>query len=102
MGADKRQFKRVPIVTQIDAQAGGFPFIAVAENISAGGMLIHTAKQIQEGQVVHLKFTLPGGEDAILVDGIVQHTTPGSYLGIQFQNLDDADRAAIEKLAESA
>lgn len=101
MGTDKRQFKRVPIVTQIDAQAGGFPFIAVAENISTGGMLIHTAKQIQEGQVVHLKFTLPGEEDPILIDGIVQHNTPGSYLGIQFSNVDSADLAVIQKFVDT-
>ncbi len=102
MGADKRTHRRVPIVAQIEAQAGGFPFIAITEDISIGGLRIHTTKTMDAGQIVHLKFTLPDSQREIRATGVVQHVTPGQYLGVHFQGLDPADLAAIEAFISAA
>ena len=101
MGTEQRTTRRAPIVAQIEAQAGGFPFIAITENISAGGLRIHTTKTIEQGQIVHLKFTLPDTQREIRVNGIIQHVTPGAYLGVRFDDLDPADLAAIERFVDS-
>lgn len=97
----KRILRRVPIVAKVEAQTGGFPFIALAENISEGGVLIRTANPLEDGAVVHLKFTLPNAEKEITVSGHVRHVAPGSSMGVQFDDLDPADHAAIRKFVET-
>ncbi len=102
MGADQRTSRRVPIVAQIEAQSGGFPFIAITEDISVGGLRVHTTKSLDSGQVVHMKFTLPDSQREIRVNGVVQHVTPGQYLGVMFDDLDPADLSAIQSFIDHA
>ena len=99
--SEQRTADRVPFVARIEAQAGGFPFIALAKNISVGGMLINTANPVPEGQIVHLKFTLPGANREIAVSGTVQHVTPGAYMGVRFQDLNPADLEVIQRFVEA-
>ena len=101
MGTEQRTTRRVPIVVQVEAQAGGFPFIAISENISAGGMLIKTVRTMPEGSIVHLKFTLPDTQQQIRVNATVQHVTPGSYLGTCFDDLDPNDCGAVERFVDA-
>ncbi len=96
MGVDQRKSRRVPIVAQIEAQAGGFPFIAVSENISEGGLMVRTTRTMEQGQIVHLKFTLPDTQREVRVNGVVQHCNPGQSIGVKFDDLDPADSAAIQ------
>lgn len=98
----KRATRRVPIVAKIEAQAGGFPFIALAENISEGGMLVRTASPLDEGAVVHLVFTLPGTERQIKVNATVRHVKPEQSMGLKFEDLDDDDVEAVRKYVETA
>jgi uncharacterized protein (TIGR02266 family) len=97
----KRATRRVPIVAKIEAQAGGFPFIALAENISEGGMLVRTASPLDEGAVVHLRFTLPGAEQEVKVNATVRHVVPGESMGVKFEDMDDKDSAAVKKYVET-
>lgn len=91
----KRVLKRVPFVAKIEAQAGGFPFIAIAEDISEGGVRVKTANPLDENSVVHMKFTLPNSDRELTLNGVVRHVTPGAAMGIQFQELDGADLEAV-------
>lgn len=101
MHQDKRSAERAPIVARVEAQAGGFPFIVMAQNISVGGALFRTANPVPEGERVHLKFTLPGAEREIRVTGTVQHVTPGEFMGVQFNDLEPADLEAIKQFMET-
>lgn len=98
----KRASRRVPVVAKIEAQSGGFPFIALAENISEGGVMVRTTNPLDEGAVVHLRFTLPGSEKQINVNGTVRHVTPGSSMGVRFEDIDPADQEAIRQYVEAA
>jgi len=98
----KRSTRRVPIVAKIEAQAGGFPFIALAENISEGGLLVRTASPLDEGSVVHMRFTLPGAEREITVNATVRHVIPGESMGTKFEDMDAKDIEAIQKYVETA
>ena len=100
--AVKRSSRRVPIVAKIEAQAGGFPFLAVADNISEGGMLVRTANPLEDGAVVHLRFTLPGSERQVNVNATVRHVTPGASMGVKFEDMDTADMEAIRIYVETA
>lgn len=101
-GPSKRVLKRVPFVAKIEAQAGGFPFIAIAEDISEGGLRVKTANPLEEGSVVHLKFTLPNSERELTVNGVVRHVTPGAAMGVQFSDLAASELEAVKSYIASA
>ena len=94
--------KRVPFVAKIEAQAGGFPFIAIAEDISEGGVRVKTTNPLDENAVVHMKFTLPNSDREITVNGVVRHVTPGAAMGVQFSEIDGNDLDAIKSYIASA
>ena len=100
--AEKRKYRRIPMVTRIEADSDGTPYLAEARNISVGGILIHTVNPAPEGQVVRLKFTLPGTEQEIHATGTVLHVSPGAYMGVRFDELDPTDREAIQQFIEKA
>ncbi len=99
---DKRSTRRVPLVIRVEAHAGGSPRILLAQNISAGGILLRSADAVAEGATLDLKFTLPGVEQEIRVTACVQHVTPGEFVGAQFVDLNAADAEAIRRFIEKA
>jgi len=101
-GPSKRVLKRVPFVAKIEAQAGGFPFIAIAEDISEGGVRVKTTNPLEESAVVHMKFTLPNSDREITVKGVVRHVTPGAAMGVRFEDLDGSDLEAVKSYIASA
>lgn len=98
----KRSARRVPIVAKIEAQAGGFPFLALGENISEGGMLVRTVSPLEEGAVVHLRFTLPGTDREIHVNATVRHVNAGQSMGVKFEDMDEKDSQAVKEYIETA
>ena len=100
-GIEKRTHPRVPLVAKVEAEAEGRTFLAVTQDISSGGMRIATANPASVGASVELTIVLPGSEQKIRVRGIVRHHAAGSSMGIQFENLSDADLAAIRAFLES-
>lgn len=98
---DRRSSRRLAIVVKIEAQAGGFPFIALSENLSTGGMLIRTTDPLPEGQLVHLKFSVPGSERVIRADATVEHIVPAQFMGVAFVAINADDQEALEELAKS-
>ena len=99
---EKRHYRRVPMGTQIKAEAGGKTFSMEACNISVGGMLIKTPRTLEEKQNVKLEFTLPGSDHALSVQGTVQHVSPGAFMGVAFDDLAPEHRAAIVKYVNEA
>jgi uncharacterized protein (TIGR02266 family) len=89
-------------VIRVEAQAGSSPQILLAQNISAGGILLRTANPLAEGARLDLKFLLPGTEKEIRAAGRVQHVTPGEFVGVQFLELNPADADAIRRFVEQA
>jgi c-di-GMP-binding flagellar brake protein YcgR len=99
---EKRQFRRVPLVAVVRAEATGQPYSVEGRNISAGGMLVKTEKTLEEGVSLRLEFQLPGDANAIHAIGVVQHVLPGSFMGIRFVDLNETDRKRIEEYVWSA
>jgi uncharacterized protein (TIGR02266 family) len=98
---ERRRFRRVPISTRIEAEAGGEFHSVTAENISSGGMLIRSSKTLPEGTKVRLLFKLPGSEREFRVQGTVQHVSPGAFMGVRFDAMTDADRQELSLFVES-
>lgn len=98
---ERRRFRRVPISTRIEAEAGGEFYSVTAENISPGGMLIRSPKTLPEGTKVHLTFTLPGTQREFRIIATVQHTSPSAFMGIRFDNLSPEDVQALVLFVEA-
>lgn len=86
----------------VRAEAAGHPYSVEGRNISVGGMLVKTEKTLEEGIALRLEFQLPGEAKPIQATGVVQHVMPGSFMGIRFVDLSEADRRRIEGYVEAA
>jgi eukaryotic-like serine/threonine-protein kinase len=79
----------VRAVPRSDAGAGE-PILAVARDLSVGGMLLETKASLTPGTILDLCFTLPGGEGEAKAVGSVARTSreaPGST-GIRFLSFE--------------
>jgi hypothetical protein len=68
-------------------------------NISKGGMNIELVDEPQPGTIVSIKLTPPEGAP-VMLEATVKHSSKVGKswsTGVQFQNLDDSKRQAIEK-----
>lgn len=68
-------------------------------NISKGGMNLELADEPKPGDILTIKLRPPEGPP-VLISAAVKHTSKvGKHwsTGVQFQDLDDAKRQAIEK-----
>src|SRR5262245_22038215 len=70
-------------------------------NMSKGGMAIETPNQIEPDTEVRVALILPGKE--VLLEATVKHCTPkkngkGFFVGVQFSDLRDDQRQAIEQI----
>jgi uncharacterized protein (TIGR02266 family) len=73
-------------------------------DVSAGGLFLVTWDTVPIGQHIHMKFTLPGSDQVVEIDGVVRWVRdynpsvpdlwPG--MGIQFESLSDEQKKRIE------
>ena len=98
---ERRRFRRVPISTMMEVESGAESYTVTAENISPGGMLIRCSKTLNEGQKVKLRFTLPDTKIELRVNGVVQHVSPGAFMGVRFENLTPEQTQTISLFIEA-
>lgn len=98
---EKRKFRRVPMDAHIEGEAGNVAYTAEARNISAGGMLIRTTHTLREGEAIRLRFELPGTGTKLAISGVVQHVSPGAYMGIRFTEISPQDSKLINDYVDA-
>lgn len=76
-------------------KSSGQRTVSRAETVGLGGLFLHTPEPPSEGSVIELLFDLKGGE--IRARAIVRHSNPGRGMGIQFIQMQPADRARLDK-----
>ncbi len=99
-GTEKRAHPRVPLVAKVDVESEGYGFLAVAQDISSGGMRIASANPLPVGTSIEITFVIPSPERKIRVRAVVRHVVEGSAMGVQFQNLPPEDAAALRDFAK--
>lgn len=99
-GPEKRAHPRVPLVAKVDVESEGYGFLAVAQDISAGGMCIATANPLPVGASLEITFVVPDTEQKIRVHAVVRHVVEGSAMGVQFTGLSSEDQVAIRAFVE--
>jgi len=98
--AERRTGMRLRVEVPIEYQSGGLWQESATFNLSAWGVFIRTAVPFDAGAPVLLRFRLPSGP--MLLAGRVVWANPdpsrwgGMGMGIQFVDLLDAEREAIE------
>jgi c-di-GMP-binding flagellar brake protein YcgR len=99
---EKRQFQRVPLSVPVEATAGGRTLRFETRNISAGGLLLRGEETLLENDTFQMKFHLPGRSEAVLATAVVQHVSPGAFMGVRFTALEESARRAIENYVRQA
>ena len=100
-----RRYVRIPIVTEVAAQAGAQRFTAYTTEISAGGMSMAGAPKLAIGQQLQLSFSLPTGEKVNVNASVCWLRESDAGMGARFDPLDDRRnlvRDWVEKYLEAS
>jgi hypothetical protein len=105
MADERRKDPRIPARLEAEVKFTSWHVYSLIYtiNISKGGMNLELADEPQPGALLTIKLTPPEGPP-VLIDATVRHTNKVGKswsTGVQFQNLDDAKRQAIEKAIRS-
>jgi DNA-binding response OmpR family regulator len=85
MVRERRRSYRCPLQVQVQVSSNSRPeLVANSVNISEGGMALTTPHQLQVGERVHLKFTLPEKESPVRISGEICWTDETGRLGLEF------------------
>ena len=101
MADERRKDPRVPARMEAEVKFTSWHVYSLIYtiNISKGGMNLELAEEPQPGAIVSIKLTPPEGAPLVL-EATVRHSAKVGKTwstGVQFQNLDDGKRQAIEK-----
>ena len=103
-----RKHPRVLIRALVDYESQDTYLYDYSENLSQGGIFIHTDKPLDVGDRIELRFSLPDVEKVFEILGEVkwinaekkQRALPG--MGIEFMNLNEEDKSLLAKYIERA
>lgn len=84
-----RRYVRMPIVTEVSAQAGAMRFTAYTQEISAGGMSMTAAPKLPVGQQLQLSFSLPNGDKVQVSASVCWLRESDAGMGARFDPLDE-------------
>ncbi len=76
-------------------KTAGQRMVSRAETIGMGGLFLHTPDPPSEGSIIELLFDLKAGE--VRARAVVRHKTPGTGMGVQFVQMQAADRARLNQ-----
>ena len=101
MSEERRKHPRVPARIEAEVKFTSWHVYSLIYtiNISKGGMNLDLPEEPKQGSSLTVKLTPPDGSP-VWIEATVKHAAKVGKawsVGVQFQNLDDAKRNAIEK-----
>lgn len=99
-----RRSCRLPLKFKMEGTSKEKPFSGHAENISASGMLFHSAATLFEGDTIKCSFSLPGSARVSVSAEIVRvenEPDTNNRYGVIFADLSDNTISVIEAFVES-
>ena len=99
---DKRRQRRVKLITEVKCEALNRDEMLVTRDVSAGGLFVRAKNPLPLQSEVRVAFSLAAGSPAIACGGRVVYSMPGMGMGIEFGDLSDESRAALEKFVDEA
>jgi CheY-like chemotaxis protein len=97
MLAERRQHRRVALVTEISCQLGSEKFTAQSERISEGGMSLTATRALPEGKKVSLAFALPDRASSLQTTGIVLAVVDSNRASLRFEEIKAEDKQLIRE-----
>jgi len=76
-------------------KSAGQRMVSRAGNIGMGGLFLHTPNPVPKGAIIELLFDLKAGE--VRARAVVRDQTPGKGMGVQFIQMQAADRARLNQ-----
>ena len=99
---DKRQHRRATLVAQVRCEALDREEVLLTRDVSVGGMFVSTPKPFPSDAKVSLSFSLRPGDPSLSCHGTVAYPIQGLGMGVQFEDLSEPDRAALQKFVDEA
>jgi c-di-GMP-binding flagellar brake protein YcgR len=97
---EKRRYRRVQIITRVRCKALNREEFLLTRDISVGGLFLTCQDPFPKESLVILTFYLRFGEAAINCRGKVAYCRAGDGMGIQFLDLSEEPRQAIQKFVD--
>ncbi len=110
---EKRKYPRALVRALVDYESANTYLYDYSSTLGEGGIFIETEKPLSVGSTLTLRFTLPGIDRVFQIAGNVvwirekgKSQDPdwpkalSSGMGIEFTDLDDADRKILRSYAE--
>lgn len=98
--AERRQHRRVALVTEVSCQLGSEKFTARSERISEGGMALVAARALPEAGKLSLAFLLPGRTSPVRATGNVLAVVDDTRASLRFEAITPEDKQLIREFAE--
>ena len=99
---ERRQYRRIKLVTQVHCVALERNEILVTHDVSVGGMFINTQFPIPLDSELSLTFRLDPTEPAITCRGKVKFSRIGLGMGIQFLVLGRAAQQVLQEFVDES
>jgi CheY-like chemotaxis protein len=97
----KRENPRVVMGMPVSYRIGKTITAALAMDLSASGMAIHTHNPPVRGTVLKVKFALPGSKRELEAEAVVCWSVPKAGIGMQFTKVKTADQNLINGFVEA-
>ena len=99
---ERRQYRRVKLVAQVQCEALDRNEIMVTRDVSVGGMFINARFPIPIDSELTLTFRLYPAEPAMACRAKVMFSRIGLGMGIQFTDLSPQDQEKLQKFVDEA
>ncbi len=99
---EKRQYRRVKLITELRCEAMGREEVAVSRDISVGGMFVSTKNPFPSKSELTISFRLKAGDPLICCHGRAAHSVRGVGMGVMFLDLSEDVRLALQNFVDEA
>ena len=96
-GIERRQYRRVGLVTEVRCEHGGKEEILLTRDISEGGIFVASEKPFPLGTEVKILLHLSASGPGLELAGCVVYNVPDLGMGIEFSNLSEAARTILRE-----
>ena len=101
-GFERREYRRVGLITQVQCAALGRKDALVTRDVSLGGLLIVTKKPYPANSEIDVLFSLPFAGPHIFCRGQVSYTIKGCCLGVRFLEMSEESHLALKQFVAKA
>jgi uncharacterized protein (TIGR02266 family) len=99
---DKRQHRRARLVTKVRCESLGREEMMLTRDVSVGGLFVTAKEPFPLGSEVGISLALASGRSPVKARGTVVYSLKGMGMGVQFSELGDEARAALQKFVDES